>query len=163
MYLVSFFIIVLLFIFTGCSNTNEKDEIKKDLSSEMLIDIIYNSRSDKENHVYPISEILFSDIIDSEDEKLNNISFVGSVSNDNEAYCVLISNISDFDKSRVQEQLENYIIEKSNSLYTNYYEESLVAKESIIRYVDDYIIFVMSNNATELCESIENNILIELL
>lgn len=145
-------VLVLLFSLVACGQKTIEEELSID-----LVSCISSSRSDSENSLYEINDSYLTNLgLTKSDTKHCAISMdTGS-----KAYCVAI--IETNDKENVSKKLEDYSANRAAELYVQYYDESLIAEKSVIRYLKDYIIFVMGPNAETTCDSIENSLIIAM-
>lgn len=161
----SYFILCFILCLCLCSCSKEKDEIQKDIeiASDEIVNIVKESRSDSENSLYPIKtntdEITYIDELGIED--FNNIKVSAiSLSTENESYCIAIIKAKDLEK--VEKDLKEYSEKKKNDLYIENYQESILAEKYKIKKIEDYIIFVMGEDSENICEMIEDALILKI-
>ena len=145
-------VLVLLFSLVACGQKTIDEELSIDLAS-----CISGSRSDSENSLYEVNDSFLTNLgLGKSDVKHSAISMdTGS-----KAYCIAI--IETDKKEDITKKLAEYSANRAAELYIQYYDESLIAEKSVIRYFDDYVIFVMGVNAENTCDSIENSLIIAM-
>lgn len=161
----SYFIFCLILCLCLCSCTKENDEIQKNVEiiPDEIVNIIKESRSDSENSLYPIKtnvdEITYIEELGIKD--LNNIKTSAiSLSTENKSYCIAIIRAKDLEK--IEKDLKEYSENKKNDLYVENYQESIVAEKYKIKKIEDFIIFVMGEDSENICETIEDSLILKI-
>lgn len=161
-------LIFLMISMVGCSGTGgNKDSVENiSLSSESLKTIIETSRGESDNRYYSVeSGDTSSDTLESDLGLLDLTTNLGISSyaistpgiDSNDAYAVSIVETSKLED--VKTAYKDFANRLSETLYIEHYDKSQIAKDYKVGTIYNYCILVISPDATEIYEDIENKII----
>ena len=139
---------------TGCNNESV---------NVSLDECIGKVQSDSENSLYQVktkddTDENYLDDLGLDTSKVKDSAV--SICLDSKAYCLAI--IETNNTKLIGEQLDIFAEKKADQLYKEHYEESLLAKQYTIKYIDNYVVFAMCEDSKDTCELLENSLILSM-
>lgn len=158
----------LVMTLAGCSSkttTEEVESTRKEIIGDTLASIVNESQTIEQQQYYSVTsgDSTYKEGIQCflSDETIKGVEAyaVSGYNDDSSAYTVAIMKTNDI--TSITELYKNYAEKLSTDLYTEHYEESVIASTPKIGSVYDYCMLVIAENADEIYNEIEDNIIIE--